>query len=154
MVTASYGHYGQHAAAAGPDRICRIRLLACDSVPFFQRRPGSYCVAPARIRSGWPHQVLAKRIWSGSKPVCKNHRAQFWQNTNGPLPLSHFQTRLHSFTDGPDHTVQNQTGSDWVLADCAGLIRKQASLQNHRARFWPTLPSRSGCFLGLSSIDH
>ena len=100
------------------------------------------------------HQVSAKRIWSGSKPVCKNHRAQFWQNTNGPLPLSHFQTRLHSFTDGLDHTVQNQTGSDWVLADCAGLIRKQASLQNHRARFWPTLPSRSGCFLGLSSIDH
>ena len=148
MVTASYGHYGQHAARIGPDRICGIRLLACDSVPFFQRRPGSYCAAPVRIRSGWPHQVLAKRIWSGSKPVCKNRRAQFWQNANGPPPVSHFQTRLHSFTDGPDHIVQNQPGSDWVLADCVGLgqtdpVRKQAGLQNHWACFWPALPSPS-----------
>ena len=53
---------------------------ASDSVPFFQRRPGSYCAKPSRIRSEWPGEVLAKRIWSRSKSVCKNHRAWFWQN--------------------------------------------------------------------------
>ena len=57
----------------GPDRIFLIPLPASDSVPFFQRRLGSYCAKPARIRYGLPGQVLAKRIRSGSKPVCKNH---------------------------------------------------------------------------------
>ena len=35
---------------------------------------------PARIRfsSGRLFQVLAKRIRSGSKPMCKNHPARFW----------------------------------------------------------------------------
>ena len=67
----------------------------------------------------WPKS----RSCSGSKPACKNHRARFWQNVTGPLPVSHFQTRLHSSTGGPNHTVQNRPGSDWVLADCV--------------RFWP-----------------
>ena len=51
-----------------------------DSVAFFHRQPGSYCAKLAQIRfgSGWLHQVLAKRIWSKSKPVCKNHWACFW----------------------------------------------------------------------------
>ena len=34
------------------------------SIPPFQRRPEDYRAKPARIRSGWPGQVLAKRIWS------------------------------------------------------------------------------------------
>ena len=38
------------------------------------------CAKPARIRfsSGWLCQVLTKRTWSGSKPMCKNHPARFW----------------------------------------------------------------------------
>ena len=49
------------------------------SVASIHRRPGWYCEKPARIRfsSGWLCQVLAKRIWFGSKPVCKNHPARF-----------------------------------------------------------------------------
>ena len=32
----------------------RIVHAGCDSVPFFQRRPGLYCAKPALTRSGWP----------------------------------------------------------------------------------------------------
>ena len=57
----------------------------------------------------------------------------FWQDATNPLPVSHFQTRMRSSTDGPDQTVQNQTGSDLVLADCV--------------RFWPngSGPEASQC---------
>ena len=54
----------------------------------------------------------------------------FWQDTTGPLPVSHFQTRFRSSTD----TVQNQPRSDVVvLADCV--------------RFWPngSCPEASRC---------
>ena len=47
--------------------LCRIRLRAPFSVPFFQRRHRSYCAKPTWIRSGWPGQCLAKPIWSESK---------------------------------------------------------------------------------------
>ena len=64
----------------------RIPLAHCqffplsDSVAFFHRWPESCCAKPARIwfGSGWLRQVLAKRIRSGSKPVCKKHPARFW----------------------------------------------------------------------------
>ena len=51
----------------------------------------SYCAKPARIRSGWRGQVLAKRICSESKPVCRDHRARFLAGGNRPatsFPLS------------------------------------------------------------------
>ena len=64
-------------------------VLASNLVPFFQRRPRSYCAKPAWIRSRWPGQVLAKCIWSGSKLVCKNRRAQFWRNATSPVPFFH-----------------------------------------------------------------
>ena len=54
-------------------------------------------------------------------------RPGFSQNATGPLPVSYFQTRSCSSTDVPDKIVQNQPGSNSVLADCA--------------RFWP---NRSG----------
>ena len=122
LVTASYGHYGHTADRILPDRICRIRLSASDSALFFQRKPGPYCAKSALIRSGWPGLVLAKRIWSWSKPVynCKTHRVRFLAGRNRPATsFFHFQTRLRSSTDGPDHSyiVQNQPGSDLVWAD-------------------------------------
>ena len=96
-----YG-YGQYAGRIGQDHICWIQLPASNSDPFFQRRLGSYCAILAWIQSGWPGQVLAKCIWSG------NHQAQFWQYVTGLHPVTHFQTWLHSSTDGSDHSVQNQ----------------------------------------------
>ena len=119
MVTASYGHYGQRAARIGPDRICRIRLSASVSAPFFRRRHGSYCAKPTWIRSGWPGLVIIwpKRIWSGSKRVCRNQQARFLPDRYRPATSSHFQTRFCSSTDVTDNIVQNQPGSDLVLAD-------------------------------------
>ena len=70
-----------------PDPTFHIQLVL-----FLQRRPWSYCAKSAQIRSGRPGQVLAKHIWFGSNPVCKNHSAQFWQNMTGTLPLYQFST--------------------------------------------------------------
>ena len=42
-----------------------------------------------------------------------------------PLPVSHFQTRFRSSTDVPDNIVQNQPGSDLVLADCVRFWAKR-----------------------------
>ena len=111
MVTASNGHYGQRAARNGPDSICRIQLPTSVSVPFFQRKHGSYCAKPTRIRSGWFDEDLVKYISSGIKPVCRNHRALFLAERN----------RFRFFTEVPDNIVQNQPGSDLVLADCASF---------------------------------
>ena len=133
VLVASCGHYGQRAAKMGPDRKCQIRLPASVSILFFQKTHGSYCTKPTRIWSEWPGQGLAKRIWSGSKLVCRNHPARVWQDATGPLPVFHFQTRFRSSTDVPDNTVWNQPGSDLVLADCV--------------RFWPSVsgPEASRC---------
>ena len=108
--------YGQRKARIGPDCICLIQLPASNSVPFFRRRHGSYCAKLIHIRSGWPGLGLAKHIWSGSKPVCRNHHARFLAAHNQPttrFPLA----RLHSSTYLLDHTVQKQPGSNLVLAN-------------------------------------
>ena len=98
-------------ARIGPDRICQIRPTVSVSVPFFQRH-GSYCAKPTRIRCGWPGQGLTKHIWSGSKPVCRNHPARFWQDATGPLPVSHLQTRFRSSTGVPDNNLLFKTSPD------------------------------------------
>ena len=78
-----------------------------------------HCAKPARIRSGWPirgfFQTHLVRKQAG---VQESSGPGFWQNATGPLPVSHFQTGLPSSTDGPERSVQNQPGSDLVLADC------------------------------------
>ena len=82
--------------------ICRIQLPVSDLVPFFQRRPGPYCAKKTRIRSGWPDQVLAKRIWSRSKPVCKNYRALCLAECYQPatrLPLSDSVVFFHRWPE-------------------------------------------------------
>ena len=61
----------------------------------------SYCTKPTRVRSGWPGQNLAKHIWSGSKPVCRNHRARFLAGRNRPatsFPLSRLGSVLPQTT--------------------------------------------------------
>ena len=92
-----------------------------------------------------------KRIWSRSKPVCKNHRVRFWQNATGPLPVSHFQTRLRSTTDGLDHNycakpARIRLGSGCLCQVWARRIRSgnKPVSNNHPARFWQKLRCRSG----------
>jgi len=108
----SYGHYGQPESNM-PDLTSCIWFSS-----ILPRKPGSYCAKPAPILSGWPDQLLAKCIWFGSKLVFMNQRAWFWHNATSLLPVSHFQTRMHSSTDDPDHRVQNQPRPDFVLAGC------------------------------------
>ena len=126
LIQKCFDYYGQCAARIGPDPMCQIQLHT-SNLFLFQRRPESCCAKLVLIWSGWPGQVLDKHTWTGSKLVCKNHRAQFWQNTNIWLPVSHFQTQLHSYTDGSDHIVQNQPGSDLVLADCQASAERSLS---------------------------
>ena len=75
-----------------------IRLPTSNSVLNFQRRHGSYCAKLTQIRSEWPGQGLAKSIWSGSKPVCRNHWAQFLAGCNQSatsFPLSDLAAFFH-----------------------------------------------------------
>ena len=64
------------------------------------------------IKNGLNASGLEASRCAGNIGVC------FWQNAAGPLPVSHFHTRFRSSTDVQDNIVQNQPGSDLVLADC------------------------------------
>ena len=89
---------------------------------FFRRRYGSYCGEPTRIRSGWPGQVLAKRICSVLSP--QTSRIILCKTSLGPIQ---FWLTVPGF--GPN-------GSGPEASQCVQ--------ENHPARFWPTFPSRSG----------
>ena len=93
--------------------------------------------------------------------VQESSGSYFWQDTTGPLPVSNFQTRFRSSADVPDNILQNQPGSDFVLADCVRFWAKRIRSgskpvsKNHPARSWPMPPFRSGpdpaCLLGINS---
>ena len=75
-----------------------------------QIRPGSDLAGLVRV---WPNASDLEASW------CAGIIGPgFWQEATGPLSVSHFQTRFRSSTDVPDNIVQNQPGSDLVLADC------------------------------------
>ena len=153
LVTASYGLYGQRAARIGPYRICRIRLFASVSAAFFQRRHRSHCAKPTRVRSGRPGQRLAKRIWSGSKLLCRNHRDRFLAGrirTAASFPLSDSVAFFHR-RSGYYCAKPARIRFKLVLADCVRFwplkrIRSgsEPMRTNVPARFWPMLPIRSG----------
>ena len=56
-------------------------------------------------------------------------RPSFWQNATSLLPVSHFQTRLCSSTNSLDRILQNQAGSDLVLADCVRFWLNRSGLE-------------------------
>ena len=73
----------------------------------------------------WPRSDLngLVRVWPKASGLEASQCAGiigpgFWQDATNLLPVSHFQTWLHSSTDVPDHTVQNQPRSDLILAGC------------------------------------
>ena len=78
-----------------------------------QNRPGSDLDGLVRV---WPNTsgLEASRCAGIIRPG-------FWQDATRPLPVSHFETRFRSSTDVPDNMVQNQPGSDLVLADCVRI---------------------------------
>ena len=134
----------------GPDSICRIRLPASISVPFFQRSMD--LVVQNRPRSDLDGLV---RVWPNTSGLEESRCTGilgpgFWKDATGPLPVSHFQTRFRSTTDVQDDIVQNQHGSDlvsgWLCQVLAKRIRSGTKpvCKDHPARFWPMLPSRCG----------
>ena len=110
-------------------------------VLFFHRWPRSYCAKQAWIQfgSGWPCRVVAKRIWSGSKLVGKNHWAWFWQNAIiFPGSVKHnWPTSSFPASDSVSffHKRPGSYSAIWVLMAMSGCgqmdpIRKQTGVQN------------------------
>ena len=72
------------------------------------------------------------------------------QESFGPVSDRTQPARYRSSTDVPGNIVQNQPGSDLVLADCVTFCpngsgpEAKPMCKNHLARFWPVLPSQSG----------
>ena len=99
-------------AGSGPND--RIYAGTC-VVHIVQNLPGSDLDGLVRI---WPNSSGLEACW------CAGIIGPgFWQDAIGPLPVSLFPTRFRFSTDVPDNIVQNQIGSDLVLAHCV--------------RFWP-----------------
>ena len=76
-------------------------------------RPGSDLDGLVRV---WPNVSGLEASWCAGII-----QPSFWKDTTSPLPVSHFQTQFHSSTDILDDIVQNQPGSDLVLADCVSF---------------------------------
>ena len=100
-----------------------------------ENRPGSDLDGLARV---WLNSSGMKASWCAGII-----RPGFWQDATGPLPVSHFQTRFRSSTDGPDLVLADcvrfwPNGSGPEESQCARIIR---------ARFWPNAsqPIRPGC---------
>ena len=123
-----------------------------------QNRPGSDLDGLVRV---WPNTSGLEASWSAGFIG-----PGFWQDTTDPLPVSHFQTRFRSSADVPDIIVQNQPGSDLVLADCVRVWPNGSGPEeSQRARMirpasvqcFPADPDRmrigSGMFTGIILDD-
>ena len=89
-------------------------------------------------------RIVQNRPGSDLDGLVKHIRKQAGvQESSGPVSgrtqppryqFSHLQTQFSSSRDAPDNIVQNQPGSDLILADSVGfgqtdLVRKQANVQ-------------------------
>ena len=93
------------------------------------------------------------RIWPNTSGLEASQYARiiqpnFWQHTTSPLPVSNFQTQLHSSTDVLDHCAkpaQIWFSSGWLCQVLARWIQSGSKpvCKNHPAHFWPTFPSQS-----------
>ena len=133
--------------ACSQNRAGSYNYARADIPRAFQFRFSKECAKLTWIRSGCPGQGLAKHIWSGSKPVCRNHLARFLAGRN--RPATSFPTfRLGSVLPQTSRTTLCKTspGSCLVLADCVWFwpngsgtdpVRKQAGvLRIIRPGFW------------------
>ena len=102
-----------------PDPTSRIRFSSIFPkkawiILAVQNRPGSDLNGLVRV---WPNTSGPEASWSAGIIG-----PGFWQDATGLLPVSDFLTRFRSSTDVLDNTVQNQPGSDLVLADCVRSV--------------------------------
>ena len=76
---------------------------------------------------------MAKRIRSGSKLMCKNHRAWFWQNRTGPVLAKHNRPESDLTLDGHVRLWPNGSGLE---ASRYARIIMPVSGKTELARFW------------------
>ena len=126
-----------------PNPTSRIRFSSV-----FPKKAWIILCKPTRVRSGWPGHGLAKRIWSESKLVCRNHLAQFLAGRNRPATNFSLSDSVPSFTDAPDNIVQNQPGSVLVLAECTRFWPNGSSPEKKSQCARITRPASGRCFPG------
>ena len=107
--------YGQHAARIGPVRICQIWLPTSDSVPFFQRRPGSDLDGLVRF---WP---------TASGPDANQCASTIQPGSDRTQPARYqFPTfRLRCILPQTALIILCKTApSDLVMADCQVWVKR------------------------------
>ena len=159
MVTVSYGRYGQRAASIGQDSIyvgfyfphqIQFRFSKEGLDYILQNRPGSDLDGFVRFgpnASGLEASLCQGIIGPG-----------FWQDATGPLPVSHFQTRLRSSTDGPEKycvkpaRIQLGSGRLCHVFGQTDPIRKQAGLEDSSGLLLSLLFNSCGHCLVILSL--
>ena len=111
---------------------------------------------PGPIWTAWHWSGFSQKhlVWSGSKPMCRNHRAQFLAGRNRsassfPLsdPVIFFHRHPGSDCENPAR-IRFSSGCDCVRFGPNGSGPEASrSASNQPARFWPTLPIGSGTFI-------
>ena len=101
LVMASNGHYSQHVPRIQPDHILYAGSDFLHPMWFCFSKEG-----PDHIVQNWPGSNLDGLVWvwQNTSGMAASWCARIigpWQNRTGSLPVSHFQTWLHSSTDGP-----------------------------------------------------
>ena len=100
----------------------------------------------AHTVQNWPRSDLVGlvRVWPNASGLEASWCAGiigpgFWQGITDLLPVSHFQTQLHAFTDIPDHIVQNQPRPNLVLGDSVKFGPNGSGLEasQHARIIWP-----------------
>ena len=109
----------------------------------------------------WPGSDLdgLVRVWPNASGQVASRCAGiiepgFWQDAPNPLPVSHFQARLHPSTDVPGTIVQNQPGSNLVLADCVRFWPNRFSLEASQCAIIIQPASGQRFQAGLNRICH
>ena len=98
----------------------QLRFSKEDMDHIAQNRPGSDLDGVVRI---WPNASgLEASRCAVSGPVLGRTQPTHYQ-------FLHFQIQFHSSTAVPDNIVQNQPGSDLVLADCVRFCPNGSSMQ-------------------------
>ena len=127
--------------------LCRIRLPASDSVPFFQRQPRSYCgkTEPDPIWMSWSgfgqtHLVRKPAGVQDTMDPVSGRTQPARYPTSFPLSdsVAFFHRRPGSYYA---KTARIRFGPGCQVL--AKRIRSESkpACKNHPARFWPTLPS-------------
>ena len=107
------------------DPTCHIHL---SSVSFPKKAWIMLCKThPDLVWMAWSGLGQTHLVWKQAGG--QESLAQLRAESTDLLPVSHFQTHFCSFTDVPDNIVQNQPGSDFLLANSIRFWPNESSLE-------------------------